>query len=659
MTVSKFFRRYSRILLMVFMSLLLVVFLIGDQLQTCAERRNELQIQLGTAFGDSVSTRDIESARAKQQLLGRMGFREVQGLDSLNYYLLTQEARRLGVVIGEEQVKQAVQDRLRMQGVDPAQQLRLAQQASNRSYGDMYAAAGEWMAVMQAVSSQAAALGESLPRAETEYRDWRQQAEAQLSVIDAHALAPFVAAPSEAELQAFYEERKGRYTAHTEDDLSFGYQQPDRVQIEYITVRPEELADRVRVRPREREEFFEAHRQNYTKTVTIPTTQPGEAPQQERVPMTYEEAEDQVREDARLDKAVREAQRLVNVLRDEAFNPWRQQPRDEAGFHEPLPEANTVSLEALRDRYAGEAPVRFARSEMLGPDELEGFFDPRPEFFREQLGSEVPMYFEGGMTVPASELALRVAGIYTPTKDDTLPLLQIGEPSPVLLTEKTNRATRQREPYQAYFFRVVAIKPEGPPESLDAVREQVLEDYRLKTAMELAGEYAQQIAARAKEVGLEIAVAEAQELKQRLEQADEQFAPTASFDPEQPPQFAKVLGPYMPSPPLTRARTTVQWVGETTNVPETAFELMDDPGMQEAGAPYPVKAVKVADQFKWVVVQLKEIKPLYAGQFDRRMWMQRGMQPGQQQLQFLFEWIAPDNLYARVDYQPSPEFAER
>ena len=34
MNVSKFFRRYSRILLMVFMALLLVVFLVGDVLQS-------------------------------------------------------------------------------------------------------------------------------------------------------------------------------------------------------------------------------------------------------------------------------------------------------------------------------------------------------------------------------------------------------------------------------------------------------------------------------------------------------------------------------------------------------------------------------------------------------------------------------------------------
>lgn len=651
MNVSKFFRRYSRILLMVFMSLLLVVFLVGDVLQNAAQRRANPKQKIGHVFGHDIYTTDLQNAQGKQTLLMQMGFRDLALLkDSLDVYLLIEEARGMGVRIGRDQVKNV----LPALGIT-AERLAQLQQRTGGSYDSMFDVAGEWLAVLQLVSVQADALGESLPRAELAFRNQKEAADVKLSVLDARAFLSSVPEPTEDELQAFFEQTKDRRSSHTEDEVAFGYLLPDRVRLEYLTVAPEVIEPKIR-RPRERElkTFFEDYADNYQKTVGPPDTQTAQpANQPTRVPMTYEEARESVRRDCRTDKAIREAQSLVNEIRHAAYLPWQAAPRGEDGFREPPPEGTEVSFEALHDRFSERYPVTHEQTELLDQEAILKQFDPRPDFIRQQMESLEPIYYEGQVQMTISELAVRVKGIFTPEPDDNLPVLNVREPSPVLISMDYNRGTRQRGPHQAYVFRVIAVAPEGPPASLDVVREQLVEDYRLLKAHELAGEHARRLCQRARQVGLASAVEEATGLAELFANAEKNYEPEPpepGSPPPQRPQYGRAFGPNVPTVPFTRDSRSVQWVGQTQKVQREAFSLEQPPTADEA-TDHAVAAVEVANLFKWVVVELEEVKPLYAGEFaqQRPTLLHQGSDFKRAMLKW--GWISPDNVRQRTGFE--------
>ena len=671
MNLTKLLRRYSRVLLMVFMSLLLVVFLVGTQLQEWAERRSNPTVKIGTSnFGD-IELTDTLAVQTKKNLLERMGFADVQRVEPVELYLLIEEARRMGIRVGRDQVRSMFQQSPNVAQIE--KQLAALQQQTGRSFNAMYDVAGEWLAVDQLVRSQADAFGNSVPRAELAFRDQRQQAEIVLSVLDSRAFVAMVAEPTEEELQAFFEERKERATAHTEDALEFGYVLPDRVRLEWLTVDPQKVETEVRIREREAQRFFEEFGANYTKSIAADpaASQPAGTPNQPAasVPQTYEEAREQVRNDCRVNKSILEAQSLMNEIRQAAFEPWQTQPRDEQGFREAPPESALVSFLALQERFSDRYRVEYGLTELLDAAGVLAEFDPRPAYIRQYMGtrgSPEPVYVEGRTQLPLSQLAFRVQGLFEkPEVDDadarardTLPVLAVFEPSPLLQKQGTNRGTRQPGPTQSYIFRVVEVAPSGPPASLDDVREQLTEDYKLWKAHELAGEHARQLAEAARLAGLKAAVEGNEELAALLTVAEEQWQAPAKPDPNSPPQskpqYVRALGPNEPTKPVTRASTSLQWVGQNTQKVQNEVFALADAGTAEAGAGENIKVVEVSNLFKWAVVELEGIKPMYAGEFDEQRPVLLGPVSGQAYWQTYSAikqaWMYRDNVRQRCGF---------
>ncbi|MFH1749190.1 MAG: hypothetical protein ABIG44_19335 [Planctomycetota bacterium] len=649
MNISKFFRRYSRILLMVFMSLLLVVFLVGDVLQNAASQRANPKLKIGEAFGKDIYTTDIQQAAIKQSLLQQLNFRDIRLLESpIDVYLLIEEARRMGIHIGHDQVK-AMLTALR---VTPAW-LAGIQQNTGRSYESIYNVAAEWLAVLQLVVVQQDALDDSLPRAELAYRGERESADVLLSVLDSRAFLQTVPEPTEEELQAFFEETKARQQEHTEEELVFGYRLPNRVRLEYLTVDPKTIESRMRPRPRELQAFYEDYRNFYTKTVRPDTqsTQPDNLPTQ--VQMTFEEARDTVRRDCRVDKAIREAQSAVNEIRHAAYLPWQSMKRDDKGFREAPPIDTISSFEELRDRFSEQRyPVTYGHTELLNEEEILQTFDTRSEFLRQRMGSLEPMYFEGQRQLPVSQLALRVKGLFMPEADDFLPTLSLLEPSPVLINMDYNRGTRQSGPYQAYVVRVSEIAPEGPPAALDDVRARLVEDYKLLKAHEIAAEHARKLGERAQQVGLLTAIDEAVGVKALLEEADQNYQPKPTppgQPPEMRPQYANDFEPSVPAGEFTRNSTSVMRVGPTQKVQRDTFKLAQTSA--DAGT-YRIAVVPVANLNKWVLVQLDGVQPMYADEFEtvRPQLLQSFSDQDRAALKWI--WIIPENVRARTGFKP-------
>jgi len=645
MRLSKIFRKYSRVLLLVFMSLLLVVFLIGDVISRATQGRAMADAEIGEAFGKKITTADLRRVSTELGIVAQLGVSPPQVYTqnredvTLAQYLLFEEARQLGVRVSRDLVEQMLQ----RGGVTP-QQLADVRDRSRLSLESLYDLVGQWLAVYEVVQLQADALGDSVPRIELAFRDRNQEATVQLSVIETRAFLPRVSEPTEEELQAYFDEAKDRETAHTEDGLKFGYRLPDRVRIEYLTVDPDEIVNSIRVRAKEAQRYYEENKQNYVKRVPRPpppTTQPTR-PEFDEIQQTYEEVEAQVREDCRKAKAISEAQRLVNEMQEEADRPWV--PAGDDGFRTPTSENAVVSFEALRDKYQSRYPVIYRKSELLdeaGLRRLPGIGRAGYRLGNARQRIEVPM------------LALRVKGLVKPEPRDPIPVLNVLEPSRVVFDLSIDRRARRETPRQAYFFRVVEVAPAGPPASIDVVREQLVKDLKLIRAHELAGEYARRLAERASEVGLAAAVESADELRQILADAEQWAASQPASAAERgPTAYTRYLGPITPTGRFTRTQSHVhQYVGVVEGLHKQVFALADSPN--DDGQAHRVVAVPAADKHKWIVAELEEVKPIYAGDFVKQQssigYRDRRVTAGG----FTIAWFERENILKRTGFVPT------
>ena len=104
MKILKVFRRYNHVLLMVFMSLLLITFLIPQTLRGCGNQAN-FNESMGTAFGETFDQRDVSLANADMRVVYALRLAQ-SGFDPIDTFLLMDEARRLGVRVSRERVKE-------------------------------------------------------------------------------------------------------------------------------------------------------------------------------------------------------------------------------------------------------------------------------------------------------------------------------------------------------------------------------------------------------------------------------------------------------------------------------------------------------------------------------------------------------------------------
>lgn len=628
MNLNKWMRKYGNVLLMIFMAGLLVAFLLPPEFFN-VRGRAAASARVGEAFGEPVTANDLSSARALSSLVTGVGLGMPRGLTELHVHLLREEARRAGVSIGNDYVKEQLAT---LENID--ERLRRLNERLHMSYDDMYAAIGEWIAINRLANVQTAALGTSLPRLKHQFATQRQEADVLASVLLAEAFIDDVPEPTDEELQAFFEAARTRFTNHTEDGLSFGYRRPDRVKIEYLTVDPARIKETLRIREAEAREHFEQNPEQYTKQVPAAAEDAGQPNATETVPMTFEEAEEQVKDDLREERAVAAAQRLVNELRQAAVAPWFATPRGEDGFNEPPPEGSLLSFEELANRPANPFPVQRGVTDFLSLEELRR---QRPRLARLSVTQG-----QGRVTLP--ELAFRVPALYevpdNPAPGQTL-VLSIDEPSPVMVASRGRRQPGGGG--QAYFFRVIDVRPSSPPESLDdgeGLRQQVIEDWKLVQAYQLAEEQARRLADLAGQNGLAAATGTAEVLQQMLVVEDEQSQTT---------QRARRLFTPSEAPAFTRARQFLAGgIRPPADLAEEIFAA-EDLGAQPLSERIFVAGSPVSQA--WIVAQVEQINPVYEQQFEQQR-MQLLQQSLGMELRFLQgQWFNPASIEARAGFR--------
>lgn len=629
MKLTRKLRENSRVLILIVMAMLLVVFLIQDVIHTIGTGDTGTNEPVAQVFGRTVRLVDLDGADQALSIAAglRISLPPVNADNQLDMrlgrYLLIAEAEHLGIRVPREQVVQMLEA-----NQVPGTYLENLRDRTHMSLDAIYDAIGRVIAARNLFGYQLeAAVGESLPRMEQLYQQQSQNASVELAVIDDKALLRHVGEPTEEQLVEHFEKYKDKAPAHTESELAFGYRIPDRVRVEVLTVDPAEIQAKVRISKREAQAFYESNRQRYMKAVEGPTPEPdtGAAPPQ--IQMTFEEAEARVREDARAAKAIEEAQRLVNEMHDECLR----------GFDASAAADSSKGLfAAAAAKYAGRGPVTHHE---LGPLDQATL--------RREPGIGRAQATVGRQPVGAADVAFRVVGLAQPAGEDDPAVLKVNEPGPVLIEMRPD-ADGQPRPYQAYLLRVTQVLPSGPPVSLDEVRDQVTADWKLARAHELAREQARALADAARRDGLRAAVEAATQLKELL-------TPPAESAPESvnPASPLSLLGPTTP-PNFRRQGTPVPNVGLAPELSEKVFAAATQPASESGRR---VVCAPVAKNFKWVVAELREIQPMYQGDFDaKRATLLRSRQFNQQ-LEFMQEWGDFNNICARtgmVSLLPKP-----
>lgn len=637
----KYFRKYSRVLLLVFMSLLLVVFLVGDVIGRAVERDGFQDQKIGTIDGVAVYQSAVNRATSDVDLASSLGIQPppTQGEDraqqDLSAYLLIHEAERLGVRVSRERVI----EQLRNSGV-PTQVLDVVRQRGNRSLNSVYDSLGRVMATFVLFGYEGeAAFGTSQPRLQKAYRDQYQEADARLAVIDSKAFLVHVGEPTEEELAAHFEACKDRTTQHTEQELVYGYRVPDKVELEYLTIDPAALRATIQVRERDARRYYEEHIQKYRRPVDGPSPfQLDEAAQPEMITPEFEEVKDEVKEDVRAQKAVEDAQRLINEIQAEAHRPWDQAPVGADGQRQAPDAASEVSFASLQEKYAGQANVVYRKTGLLDVAALRR----EPGIGRARITKE-------NRAIDAPALAFTALGAAAPGQDAVM--LHVNEPSEVLFENKP-LPSGASGPYQAYVFRVVRVAPAGPPASIEDVREQVVSDLSTLKAHEMAGEQARQLADRAREVGLVAAVEQDEALRDLLRGPEPDTEATTQPSPARQ-RYLDRLGPLTPERFTRQANFLRAASVYCRALHEELFKAAES-----AGGGRPVAVAPAASYFCWVVGEALEIKPIYQVNFAAARGQLEQQLSQQAQFTFARTWFDAENIRKRTRFEPIVQSGE-
>lgn len=631
----KFFREYARILMVVLGAVLILIFLVGDIFSRGARQAREAAMQIGRSATGPVSTDDLQRAQRDAQMLAEIGFTRMASRDALVNHLLAEEAAQAGIHVARAQVLELLSGA----GVT-GEQVDAARRRHNLSLDGFYDTIARHLAADLHFQVQATAITASTPRVQAMWRDRNQTVPVNFSVIDSQGFVDRVPEPTEEELQAFFEECRNRPTEHTESELRFGYLQPAKVQIEYLTIPPSEIVSKIRISEAQAQRHYEENRQKYFKRVPRPpATQPlsSEEPQFDRVPQTYEEVRDRVREEVRLLEAQKAAQRVMERIHDDARRAWNVMPVGEDGFRTPPPADKTPSFEALRDQYSKELPVTLVKTDLADQRALQS---------ARVLPSAVISH--NGRQMLALPVAFRVKGLVNPGENDPQPVLNLMETAPSVAYEfQFDPRTQSVRPTQYYVFRVVQAQASGPPQSLADVRTQVIEDWKLMKAHAMAGEAARKLAEVARTVGLAKAVENATELKSIL------AGPDANVASQPNPARARsltFLEPKATPGAFTRAPRIIPGVGPEPlpELTEKVFETAAQPLSE--GASHRIVVSPAAKAFKWVLGEVGELAPLYEGEFQQQREMLAMQTAFQAQQAFEQAWFNPENIYKRTGF---------
>lgn len=403
-----------------------------------------------------------------------------------SWLLLGMEAERMGLQAGDI----AVNDFLRNEiGIDPKGLMTwvFRQGYEHLTEKDIREMLNRYLIIAQAFRTQGDGLYISDPKLKRMYRDMAQTVNLRM--------APFRAADfldqvnvetSEKDIQDLFQacRQYPRGSARTPNPFRFGYRVPDRVSLAYVFIDLDEVAARIDLDSDVIYQYWEEHKDDFTRPVTIEPTEGEESePTVEMVRIEqFKDAKPLVRARLTEQEAARAISDAATRLLAEALRLNAEASATAPATDGPLVRAAQEVLADMPYHVVRATDLMSAR-EMAEDDILGGA----------QALNGLPLY-----RIAFSVPELAGAGARTMTKVGDV----ISQPLAV------NGLQRGR-----LICRVVQADPSHVPTSLTAeIREQVVDDYRTMAAFDLAVQAAEEAVATARADGLD-AVAQARDIE--------------------------------------------------------------------------------------------------------------------------------------------------
>jgi len=630
--MMKFFRKYTKHLLVVFMSLLLVVWLAPSSMFRGGPTQEDEAV--GKAFGRTVRYRDLMPAYNQTQTLDllvpfwrmpwyyalhQLGLTDPRALQHYGrtvreeelspteWYMLTAEARHSGVHVTAEAVEQFKRDHI------GPRDIRAVRDRRRVSLEHIDRALHSFLQVQEAALLACRAV--QISEADVQY--FVRQAKERVSVsIVALKAAQFLDPsyePGDQELKEHFDQYKNT-ASRPAGGLEFGYQLPEAVQIEYIRVNVQALTDRQTISDEEAFRYWKDHTDEFTRPATQPATatKPKTPPKAEPY-TTFTEARGQVLEKLQRARAEEEALRIARDLIVRLNQPWEGAPTTQPGNYRQPPESETAAdvyprlIDGFQSKYPGV--LSYARAHLLEHPALRR----HPEIGR------LTALRGTKQQIRLDRAAFLTAGLEARPEDN-----------PDHARYFQNVYETCAEPFvdfdgNAFVWRTVAIRPKQPPPMSDTLREKLIADLRDLHAYEEAERRARALAEQAAEVGLEQALEAVPALKERL-------GDSALLKPE---PFSRREGPRLYSE-----------IGHDRDFVETCFSL----GGQETTRPARVAVHEQRPREQWLVVQWHQTFPVTRAEYDEQRSSAIPYYRLNRQMEVLKSWFDEEQIRARIGW---------
>lgn len=486
----KWLRKYNKIILVVGGSLLMVAFLLPSTLNRIGREQQNRTV----AMIDGRKVSAVTLARAGQEmniveesLLG-LSMREAFRIDNAAHWeMLAREAEAggfaggtgQGEIIAADVAPAIAQNRLRSlprdqqspelfeqvrAGALEAIRTRMASVAQKVGPAAADRAFSRFAGIMLMRGAYDRAVRVSEPEALILGHDLLDRAEVDAAVIHASDLAEAVQPPTEEALKAHFESYKA--VAPGTGEPGFGYLLPAAVRLEWLTIDRTSLSRLLNPDPIEVNKRWKGARDKY----------PGE----------FAAEKEKIENELRAEQIIQTIREADQIVRAEIAQEQKRLPED--GRWKRVPEDWRTSARSLD-------AIAFAVKDKLAARGVE--YTPRvstqPEFLSAPTLRSVPGVGEallpiGARKVPLHEMFPEVKEIGG--KEARGP--QVG----VLVGPAIDLSGNY------HYFRLLAARPEGPPASLDEVRDQVTRHVRELLAYEQVAARASELLEKAKTSGL-------------------------------------------------------------------------------------------------------------------------------------------------------------
>jgi hypothetical protein len=625
--MMKFFRKYNKQLLAVFMVLLMVVFLGGSALYELASPNPDRTV--ATSRDGDISLMDQRVASQVTSLLSGIGFAWQQpvpgnypALQEIDWLLLMREAERYGMASNEPAVRATLGANISLDDL-------------SRNIGIRKDRIVEALAQFTAIQQLAYTIGEAATVSEAEILTAGElhlkKVRVNAVLLPGAAFSDPEAEFSEAEIREQYEKHR---SAESGEGLNFGYYVPPKLKIQYVRIDVAKLADVVRIASLDKKArafYDERPEQPAFLRPADEAPDSAAAPSTGRSPyLSWDEAKEIAFDIVRKREASMTAARMADWVVKTSAEPWHGIDQKENRYK--------VAPEniRLRDYFAhllDNLPSSIAYREVISVEETD--FVSREEVDRlPKIGTASYRGDSGGFSFKTlSTLAFQSEPIV-----EKIPEVAGASGGDFLSLHQTSRYPLTGFDGDVYAFRVVDHKPGHVPESVDEVRDAVVADMRLLEGFNNARWRAESLRA----------CEDAANLKEAYEKDDElvgwsgteQGAGVGFFEPPAFSLVSRYDAARGKSPDLV-------YVG--AGVGSLPFEVARG-CFALAGATQKIKIFEDADRAAVLVIEWVETIPAKGEDFleMRESFMQQMARARSQTL--IEQWLTPEQIRARTQF---------